>query len=178
MVELGPVGPETSSEVSEHVFRWMSARLPGTVAAYLPMAEEVDLQSLFTRLPGWRWVLPRIEDDGSLTLRDRDLPQETHRWGMEQPVAAGDPIPIHEVDLVLVPGLAFDETGGRLGRGKGYYDRLLSNRRADCPAVGVTTSRRLIDRVPTELHDAGVDFLVTEAGIRPVERPVSRPSDG
>ncbi len=165
MVELGPVEPAMSSAVAEQVFRWMSARLPGTVAAYLAMEEEVDLEHLFTRLPGWKWVLPRVEDDGSLTLRDRDLLRETHRWGMEQPVAAGDPIPIHEVDLVLVPGLAFDETGGRLGRGKGYYDELLGVRRRDCVAVGVTTAARVVAEVPIEDHDVRVDFLATESAV-------------
>lgn len=178
MIEMGPVAPEDGAAVVEHLFRWMSGRLPGTVAAYLAMAEEVDIQPLFLRLPGWRWVLPRVEADGSLTLRDRDLPREIHRWGMEQPIGGGDPVPGHHLDLILVPGLAFDSTGRRLGRGKGYYDRLLTDRRADCHAVGVTTTRRLVDRVPTELHDAGVDFLVTEAGIRPVDRPLSRPSGG
>lgn len=167
MIALGPVGATVSSEVTAQVFMWMSARLPGTVAAYLAMAAEVDVEPLFARLPGWRWVLPRVEEDGTLTLRDRDLPRETHRWGMEQPVAAGDPVPIHEVDLVLVPGLAFDRAGGRLGRGKGYYDELLAARRHDCIAVGVTTSIRVLDEVPLESHDVRVDFLATEQAVVP-----------
>ena len=101
-------------------------------------------------------------------MRDRDLPREEHRWGMSQPVGLGHPVPIHEVDLILVPGLAFDDEGRRLGRGKGYYDRLLAERRNDCLAMGVIVSARLVDRVPTEDHDVSVEFLVTESGIKEV----------
>lgn len=163
---MGPVAPEVSAEVREALFHWMSARLPGTVAAYLAMAEEVDLEELFSRLPGWRWVLPRVEEDGSMTLRDRGLARERHRWGMEQPIDGGDAVPPHEVDLALVPGLAFDVAGGRLGRGKGYYDGLLAVRRNDCIAVGVATASRLVDEVPMEPHDVRVDLLATEEGVR------------
>lgn len=172
MKSLGEPGPDVLAEVVEHLFRWMAARLPGTVSAYLAMTEEVPVEPLFDRLPGWRWVLPRVEGDGSLTLRDRDLPRERHPWGMDQPVGRGEPVPVHQVDLILVPGLAFDRSGRRLGRGKGYYDRLLAERRNDCLAVGVTTGQRLIDQVPTEHHDVAVEFVVTEAGLRPVDRRI------
>lgn len=160
-------GPDekTARAIVEGLFRWMSMRLPGTVSAFLAMSDEVDVGSLFERLPGWRWVLPRVETDGSLTFRDRDLPRELHLWGMEQPVGGGQSIPVHELDLLLVPGLAFDRTGRRLGRGGGYYDRLLAERRADCLAVGVTWLERVLDEVPIESHDRRVDMLATEAGV-------------
>ncbi len=156
---------EISQTVVESLFRWLSARLPGTVSAYLAMADEVDVGPLFERLPGWRWVLPRIEPDLSLTLRDRALPRETHRWGMSQPVGDGEAVPVHQIDVILVPGLAFDTSGRRLGRGGGFYDRLLADRRTDCVAVGVTWSARIIDEVPVDAHDMPVDFLATENGV-------------
>ena len=143
----------------------MSGRLPGTVVAYLAMPDEIDVEPLFERLPGWRWVLPRVEDDLSLTLRDRSLPREMHRWGMMQPVGRGHPIPTHELDVILVPGLAFDSSGRRLGRGGGYYDRLLADRRSDTLTVGVTWSARLVDEIPVEPHDQRVDYLATEDGV-------------
>lgn len=158
---------ETVGRVQEGLFRWMSERLPGTVAAYLAMTDEIDVEPLFGRLPGWQWVLPRIEADRSLTLRDRDLDRETHAWGMAQPVDSGDAVPVHQLDLVLVPGLAFDHTGARLGRGGGYYDRLLEGRRTDCLAVGVTWEARITGLIPTEQHDRRVDFIATEAGVMP-----------
>jgi 5-formyltetrahydrofolate cyclo-ligase len=157
--------PATSSRVVDELFGWLSARLPGTISAFLSMEDEVDLEPLMARLPGWRWVLPRLEDDGTLSFRDRDLPRETHRWGMAQPIDAGPRVPLHEIDVMLVPGLAFDPRGGRLGRGGGYYDRLLAERRSDCVAIGVTVTTRVLDAVPVEGHDGLVDWLATEGGV-------------
>lgn len=163
----GAVAPEVSSAVVEGVFAWMSARLPGTVSAFLAMPGEVDLSPLFTRLPGWRWVLPRVEPDRSLTFRDRDVPRETHPFGMEQPVDMGPVIPVHEIDVFLTPGLAFDAHGGRLGNGAGFYDRLLARRRGDTQAVGITIERRVVGAVPMVEHDQRVDWLATERGVIP-----------
>lgn len=161
----GQPSRETLAAVVESLFSWLSQRLPGTIAAFLPMPGEVDLTPLFDRLPGWRWVLPRIEPDGSMTFRDRDVPRELHRWGMEQPADSGDPVPVREIDVILTPGIAFDRSGARLGRGGGFYDRLLSARRTDAEAVGVTVSGRVVDAVPMEAHDQRVDWIATEEGV-------------
>lgn len=161
----GPVAPETSREVVDGLFSWMSGRLPGTVSAFLAMPSEVDVGLLFERLPGWRWVLPRVEPDRSLTFRDREAPRETHPFGMDQPVDAGPVIPLHEIDIFLTPGLAFDLQGGRLGNGAGFYDRLLSKRRKDAEAVGITIERRVIEAVPMLDHDQRVEWVATERGV-------------
>ena len=161
----GAVEPETSLRVVEGLFTWMSGRLPGTVSAFLAMSGEVDVSPLFTRLPGWRWVLPRVEPDRSLTFRDRDVPRETHPFGMEQPADVGPVVPLHEIDVFLTPGLAFDLHGGRLGNGAGFYDRLLTSRRTDAQAVGITVARRVVDAVPMFDHDQRVDWLATEDGV-------------
>lgn len=162
----GSIDPGDSVLVVSGLFVWLSSRLPGTVSAFLAMSNEIDLSPLFERLPGWRWVLPRVEDEGSLTFRDRDVPTETHRFGMEQPVDDGPMVPLHELDVFLTPGLAFDNSGGRLGQGGGFYDRVLAARRSDTPAIGVTIEDRVIDRVPMSAHDQPVDWLATEDGVR------------
>jgi 5-formyltetrahydrofolate cyclo-ligase len=72
---------------------------------------------------------------------------------------------VHEIDLFLTPGLAFDRSGGRLGNGGGFYDRILSARRADSVAVGITIERRVVDAVPMRDHDERVDWLATENGV-------------
>lgn len=167
--QSGPVPGDVGSQVVTVLFSWLSTRLPGTAAAYLPMSDEVDVTALFDRLSGWRWVLPRIEDDGTLTFRDRDVARETHSWGMTQPSDSGRVIPVHEIDVFLVPGLAFDDSGGRLGRGGGYYDRVLADRRADTEAIGVTVAGRVIDTVPVLDNDQRVDWLATENGVIPTQ---------
>ncbi len=156
-----------SLSVVSGLFTWLAARLPGTVSAYLAMQSEVDVATLFERLPGWRWVLPRVENEGSLTFRDRDVPREIHEYGIEQPVDEGPVIPIPEIDVFLVPGMAFNRSGDRLGRGGGYYDRVLAQRRADSAAIGVTVSERVVELIPVQDHDQRVEWLATEDGVSP-----------
>jgi 5,10-methenyltetrahydrofolate synthetase len=164
--DKGPVTVDIGSRVVAGLFTWLSSRLPGTGAAFLAMSDEVDVTALFDRLPGWRWVLPRIEADRTLTFRDRDVAREMHPFGMSQPTDQGRIVPVHEIDVFLVPGLAFDDSGGRLGRGGGYYDRVLASRRADSEAIGVTVDGRVIDSVPVVAHDQRVDWLATEDGVK------------
>ncbi|HSH38012.1 MAG TPA: 5-formyltetrahydrofolate cyclo-ligase [Chthoniobacterales bacterium] len=65
-------------------------------------------------------------------------------------------------DLVLVPGLAFTPTGQRLGRGGGFYDRLLTGRAANAYKVGICFASQLLERIPTEEHDAVLDAVITD----------------
>lgn len=162
----GPIEPGKQLLIVSGLFKWLSARLPGTVSAFLAMPGEVDLSPLFERLPGWRWVLPRVEPGFRLSFRDKDVPREIHRFGMSQPTDRGEEVPVREIDVFLTPGLAFDPTGGRVGNGAGYYDRVLSSRRGDALAVGVTVEDRVFDEVPMESHDERLDLLATETGVR------------
>lgn len=66
---------------------------------------------------------------------------------------------IEAIDLVIVPGVAFDKNGNRLGRGKGYYDSLLSNCRAI--KIGVCYDFQLLDNIPAENHDVKMDIIIT-----------------
>jgi 5-formyltetrahydrofolate cyclo-ligase len=165
MRQLGPLPSEVSARIDDALFAWLSPRLPGTISAFLPMEGEVDLTAVMGRLPGWRWVLPRLEADGSITFRDADVPRETHRFGMEQPIDSGPVVPIHEIDVFLVPGLAFDRDGGRLGNGGGHYDRILSAARTDSESIGISPQRHIVDDVPVEDHDVRVGWLATEEGV-------------
>lgn len=162
---LPEVTGEQSQDVVGHLFDWLSSRLPGTITSYRALGDEVDIASLIERLPGWRWILPRVEDDGSLTWRDARLPLEVHPWGMEQPLESGPIIATVEIDVFLVPGLAYDRSGNRLGRGGGFYDRELSRMRGDAVSIGVTTDARIRPSLPVEPHDIAVMMVVTESGV-------------
>lgn len=157
---------KVNNAIVARLFEFLAPRLPGTIAGYLAIGHEPDLEDLWNRLPGWRWVLPRIEDDGSLTFRDRDVEREDHRLGITQPIQSGPAIRVSELDVILVPALAFDRSGARLGRGGGHYDRVLAQRRPGSHAIGISTRARLIERVPREAHDQQVDWLATEEGVR------------
>ncbi len=68
-----------------------------------------------------------------------------------------------ELDLVMVPGTAFDTHGGRMGQGKGYYDRLLAHARADAPLVGIAFDCQVFDEIPVAEHDVFMDMVLTES---------------
>ena len=67
-------------------------------------------------------------------------------------------------DVVLVPGLAFTATGGRLGQGGGWYDRFLADVRPECTTIGVCFAEQVVDELPIEPHDVAVDIVVTDDG--------------
>ncbi|HUW20491.1 MAG TPA: 5-formyltetrahydrofolate cyclo-ligase [Sedimentisphaerales bacterium] len=81
--------------------------------------------------------------------------------GLRNPVT-GLPMPIEELDLVVTPGLGFDEKGNRLGRGGSYYDRFFSNAELKALRCGFAFAEQRIDSVPVTEHDEPVDFLVTD----------------
>ena len=90
-----------------------------------------------------------------------------HPFGMQEPDADLPVIPSIEVELALVPGLAFDRQGRRLGYGGGYFDRFLRDYAGI--SAGIIFQVLLLDRLPFGEHDVPVKWIVTDAGIYPSE---------
>lgn len=88
--------------------------------------------------------------------------------------APGKSVQPGELDLVLVPGTAFDRRGGRMGQGKGYYDRLLAGVRPGVPLVALAFECQMLAEVPMAPHDRFMDIVVTEAGIYRVTKGESQ----
>jgi 5-formyltetrahydrofolate cyclo-ligase len=88
-------------------------------------------------------------------------------YGLREPSEEAVRIKPGELDLVIVPGMAFTRCGIRLGRGGGFYDRFLGNMGTGARAVrmGVCFEWQLLDRIPEEPHDSRMDLVVTEAGV-------------
>ena len=84
--------------------------------------------------------------------------------GLKNPLA-GRPVPTEEIDLVVVPGLAFDRNGNRLGTGNAYYDKFFENKNLMATRCGLAFSEQLIDSIPTDEHDKPMDLLVTDEEI-------------
>jgi 5-formyltetrahydrofolate cyclo-ligase len=74
----------------------------------------------------------------------------------------GKKVAPEELDLVMVPGTAFDPRGGRMGQGKGYYDRLLARARPDCPLVALAFECQMFPEIPVAPHDVFMDKVLTE----------------
>jgi len=131
------------------------------VAFYAATRGEIDPAELASGVG--RAVWPRI--DGA-TLSFHEGPLEPGRFGIPAPRSDAPAAAPEQIDLVLVPGLAFDRSGHRLGYGRGYYDAAL----AAAPRalrVGLCHAFQLVDRLPVRAGDEPVDYLVTPDGVAP-----------
>lgn len=131
-----------------------------SVLAYWSMPSEVSTHLFICRWYGKKRIfLPRVAGD-VLEIReyDPDKMVEGYRGIMEPSKEA---VTATEVDLAIVPGMAFDASGNRLGRGGGFYDRLLPL--LHCPKVGVCRSHQFVEEVPVQPWDSKVDIVVTPA---------------
>lgn len=137
------------------------------ILTFFAMAHEIDLAPLRESSLGSRLVATRTPDriDDDLTIHAIDGPLEVHRFGYLQPHASATEYDVDDVTVLLVPGVAFDIYGNRLGHGAGYYDRLLARTRRGAFTVGVTSTELVVDHLPTEAHDRKVRFLATEEGV-------------
>jgi len=154
------------------------------VLAFLSMGEEIRTESLLGSAmeEGKIVAVPRMEHSpgGEPVIVFVRLPRDFRSWPRDR---YGIPVPPTEADIlseeelcsdsaiVVTPGLAFDRKGGRLGRGKGYYDRFLSGARAGAArrggsiiACGFCYAAQIVDEVPMGENDAVVDLVVTEEG--------------
>ncbi|HEY3321198.1 MAG TPA: 5-formyltetrahydrofolate cyclo-ligase [Planctomycetota bacterium] len=111
-------------------------------------------------------ALPRTEPSTrsirALTITDLDRDLEISAFGFCEPKASLPEIPANQLDLVLVPGLAFDLKGNRLGRGAGYYDRFLAQPALSAATVALAFECQIVDEVPALRHDKAVQFIFTE----------------
>ena len=104
------------------------------------------------------WWLQSLEELVVGKWKILEPPRE--RWG-----EAEKEIPPEQLDLVIVPGVAFSREGGRMGNGQGYYDRLLANVRADCSLIGLCYESQLFDDLIINPHDVFMDKVVTERAV-------------
>ena len=142
-----------------------------TVLAFRGTAREPDTEPLLREIlaRGKTLCLPRCEADGALSLRvvrDPDAELAPGAFGIWEPLPGCPAAAPEEIGFAVIPCLSFDRAGNRLGRGGGYYDRLLPRLR--CATVCVCRAAMLSDAVPTEPHDRKCTLYLTEDGFVPV----------
>ena len=145
----------------------LSERRPAVVLIYLAMANEVDVEPLVAEQDHHTYLLTRTPSEGPLTVHPYGSRRERHSYGFEQPTPDSPVAEVTDIDIALVPGLAFDTKGARLGRGKGYFDELLG-RLHEKMLIGVVPLELVVNELPVEAHDVPVTHLATEEGVKPV----------
>ncbi len=151
--ELLSKRPHSSVGLTKQLLTLVQKLNPKTLATYSPMATEPDI-SEFNRLiaSSLNLVFPKVVGEnlifasGGLSPGKFSIPEPT---GEEQ----------QAIDLMLVPALAVDQSGNRLGKGKGFYDRYLQNRHF--PRYAVVFDEEVLDAIPTQLHDQRMSGFVT-----------------
>lgn len=159
---------ETNAAASRRLQELLSAQpiwvCAHSVLCFAPLAGEPDITPVIddalrankaVASPRFDFATGRYSA-AQITARSQLIPG---RFGALEPDAGCPLIPLNQLDLVLVPGVAFDLAGRRLGRGKGFYDRLLAEVRGH--KCGVAFDEQIIAEVPEEPHDVRVDSILT-----------------
>jgi 5-formyltetrahydrofolate cyclo-ligase len=141
---------------------WRNAR---AVFFYAALAGEVDLSPLLAEglregktiaLPGF---IRETETYEAFQIHDLVADCAPGKFGISEPTARCARFPLKHLDLVLAPGVGFDLAGCRLGRGRGFYDRLLAQ--ISGIKCGVAFDRQIVERIPAEKHDMHMNFILT-----------------
>ena len=156
-----------SDRIAPFVINLQYYKSAGKIALYYPIKNEVKTEGIFrhAREQGKKVYLPRI--DGSI-LRYHEIYDSrsliSGKFGIFEPTLKSPEISTEDIDLVIIPGVAFDYSGARIGYGKGYYDRILKRiSREKRVALGYIF--QVLDRIPTTDADTSLGFVITEKGI-------------
>ncbi len=172
---LTAIPPETLQERSrlaaERLFGDPEYQRAEVMMIYLALPWEVDTTAIV--LQAWqdmkRVVAPQVSWDCRqimpIEINNLDDDVAHNRLGFREPIR-GLPIPVELIDLVIVPGLGFDDRGNRLGRGRGFYDRFLSKPNFHGTSCGFVLESQLVDSIPSVPHDVKIDMLVTDEAVR------------
>jgi 5-formyltetrahydrofolate cyclo-ligase len=140
------------------------------IMVFLSLPTEVDTTPLV--LQAWRdrkrILAPKVswEQRRMLPIQIDSLSDDLSEsiLGIREP-ADGVPIPLANIDMVIVPGIGFDLHGNRLGRGRGFYDRFLAHRDWAGIACGLALEDQVLETVPVSEHDMKIQMLVTDASV-------------
>ena len=159
-----PNKEEKSKKIFEKIINDPLYQEAQVIALYNSFNDEVDTQELiaYSRSIGKTILLPRtFEYDIIFFAITDDTRYAKSKYGIIEP-QGGLAYSVDRVDLVIVPGLAFDKKGNRLGYGKGYYDRFLEA--AQVPKIGICFAEQIIEELPTSEQDVKMDIIETDKG--------------
>jgi 5-formyltetrahydrofolate cyclo-ligase len=163
--ELGLAG----AAISERLSQLPAVRAARVVAAYVGVGVEIPTERVISSLveTGTTVLLPRLEADRSLTWRPMSSRSALvrGRHGLLEPPEADAPRPLADADVVVLPGLCYDISGNRLGRGGGSYDRALKDLPGSVTTIGIALDSDIVEAVPVDEHDQPVRIIVTPSRV-------------
>jgi 5-formyltetrahydrofolate cyclo-ligase len=158
---------EQSQKICDTLQQDRKFQAANTILTYFSFRQEPDLMDLITQNPEKSWGVPRcVGQDLQWHYWQPGWAVTQHRYGMMEPSRELPSVVVEKVDLILVPCVAIDQSGYRLGYGGGYYDRLLSLPLwQDKPTLGIIFSWAYLEALPHDPWDAQLHGVVTEKGI-------------
>ena len=165
--QLEKISPAVREVESIELRERLQAQIPSahTILFFAPLPDEPDIWPVLelSLALGTNCALPFFDAEkkayGAKRLKNLTADIVTGKFGVREPAASCTEILLDKFDLILVPGIAFDLSGNRLGRGKGFYDRILAE--ASGIKCGMGYDFQLLEKIPAEPHDAKVDFILT-----------------
>ncbi|MHB1016676.1 MAG: 5-formyltetrahydrofolate cyclo-ligase [Coriobacteriia bacterium] len=153
--------------IAERVLGLPEIECASAVMVYGASPEEVDVSVLefALRERGTRIAYPRVAGPHELTLHwvDEAVPLVTGSFGLREPPEGAPEAPLGALSALIVPGIAFDPEGDRLGYGGGYYDALLADADGAPLTIGVAYDEQVFAEVPHHTHDRPMDIVVTQS---------------
>ena len=157
-----------SQLIKEKLFNLAEFKKAETIMFYIATPEEVETRFMINQAQkiGKKIVVPTIlmREKRMIASLIKDLKFETSTgpYGIEQPKREClREVPPEEIDLVIVPAVAFDKQGHRLGRGGGYYDKFLAGLPADIPHIGLAFDFQVLNKLPFFSHDVSVTKVIS-----------------
>lgn len=154
---------EAADKVFELLEKTAAFLMADKILMYHSLPDELSTHAFLKK---WNSVkhfyLPRVNGVDLEILPYDQTRLELGAFHIEEPTGE-DTVNVSEIELIIVPGVAFDRKGNRLGRGKGFYDRLLRNSRA--AKIGVGYNFQLVEEIPVEEHDVPMNMIITTDGL-------------
>jgi 5-formyltetrahydrofolate cyclo-ligase len=157
-------GINDSRIVCETLGRFLNERPDlQTIAVFSALPGEPDLTELIAQQAARRWAYPRVEGADLVFHQVTDPPTQLQSgaFGILEPSPTLPRIDITAIDAFVCPGLAFDPRGGRLGRGRGFYDRMLAAARPDALKIGVCFPGQIVPDTFPESHDIPMNLVIS-----------------
>ena len=160
----------TSKIINDRVISSKEYQISQTIGAYYPIGSEVKTFDIIRHsIENKKNIaLPRVIDSTEIkffkVIEDKfeQIKFTKGKYGIYENSTSNTII--NKIDLLIIPGIAFDMNGNRIGYGKGYYDRYLSLGNANC-IMGLAYETQIVNNIPNNEHDIPVDFIITEKRI-------------